>query len=136
MGATVVDDAPSQSPSPSPSPPPEDAPDVDIPEPEDVEAEDPEVEDEAADAETEADLQHEHRAEALDTLATIELKFALLRERVYVEKMEALVWEEALVENGACHVSLRLHVLDLSLYSSRITSGIVAFAFRAVQEAR
>jgi Sds3-like len=58
------------------------------------------VDDEAVDAETEADLQHEHRAEALDALATIELKFALLRERVYVEKMEALAWEETLVENG------------------------------------
>ncbi|KAH9984841.1 Sds3-like-domain-containing protein [Russula vinacea] len=76
---------------------------------EDVEAEDAEVEDEAADAETEADLQHEHRAEALDTLATIELKFALLRERVYVEKMEALSWEEALVENGSHPELLHLH---------------------------
>jgi len=99
MGATVIDDAASQSASPSPSPPPEDAPDGDAPEPDEVEA-DAEVEDEAADAETEADLQHEHRVEALDALATIELKFALLRERVYVEKMEALAWEEALVENG------------------------------------
>jgi hypothetical protein len=103
MGAAVVDDVP--TPSASPSPPPEDAPDADVPEPEDVEAEDAEVEDEAADAETEADLQHEHRAEALDALATIELKFALLRERVYVEKMEALAWEEALVENGASHAT-------------------------------
>lgn len=141
MGAAVVDDAASQSASPSPSPPPEDAPDGDVPEPEDVEAEDAEVEDEAADAETEADLQHEHRAEALDTLATIELKFALLRERVYVEKMEALSWEEALVENGTCRsrqISRRVPVLSLSfsLYLFRITPGIVALALRAIKEAR
>lgn len=46
------------------------------------------------------DLQPAHRAEALDVLAMIELKFALLRERVYVEKMEGLAWEEALVWDG------------------------------------
>ncbi|KAI0298330.1 Sds3-like-domain-containing protein [Multifurca ochricompacta] len=109
MGTTALEDAPSPSASPSPSPLPEDAPDADAPEPEDAEAEDGEVEDEAADAETEADLQHEHRAEALDTLATIELKFALLRERVYVEKMEALAWEEALVANGSHPELLYLH---------------------------
>ena len=68
---------PSQPPSPTPLAEPE-------PEPED---EDP-------------DLQPAHRAEALDVLATIELKFALLRERVYVEKMEGLAWEEALVCDG------------------------------------
>ncbi|TFY60934.1 hypothetical protein EVJ58_g4827 [Rhodofomes roseus] len=50
--------------------------------------------------ELESDLQPAHRAEALDVLATIELKFALLRERLYVEKMEALAWEEALVAEG------------------------------------
>ncbi|KAF8186351.1 Sds3-like-domain-containing protein [Pholiota molesta] len=49
----------------------------------------------------ESDLQPAHRAEALDVLATIELKFALLRERVYVEKMETLAWEEMLVQNAA-----------------------------------
>lgn len=70
-------DEPSQPPSPTPLAEPE-------PEPED---EDP-------------DLQPAHRAEALDVLATIELKFALLRERVYVEKMEGLAWEEALVWDG------------------------------------
>lgn len=68
---------PSQPPSPTPLAEPE-------PEPED---EDP-------------DLQPAHRAEALDVLATIELKFALLRERVYVEKMAGLAWEEALVWDG------------------------------------
>ena len=48
----------------------------------------------------ESDLQPAHRAEALDVLASIELKFALLRERVYVEKMEGLAWEERLVQAG------------------------------------
>jgi hypothetical protein len=47
------------------------------------------------------DLQPAHRAEALDALALIELKFALLRERLYVEKMEELVEEEGMVVNGA-----------------------------------
>ncbi|KAG6817026.1 hypothetical protein H0H87_000650 [Tephrocybe sp. NHM501043] len=56
--------------------------------------------DDDADNEVESDLQPAHRAEALDVLATIELKFALLRERVYVEKMEGLSWEEALVNDG------------------------------------
>ncbi|KAI9567780.1 Sds3-like-domain-containing protein [Boletus coccyginus] len=70
---------PSQPPSPTPLAEPEPEP-----EPED---EDP-------------DLQPAHRAEALDVLATIELKFALLRERVYVEKLEGLAWEEALVWDG------------------------------------
>ncbi|KAJ8597708.1 hypothetical protein M405DRAFT_855438 [Rhizopogon salebrosus TDB-379] len=60
---------------------------------------DAEAEDEL-DMELELDLQPAHRAEALDVLATIELKFALLREKVYVEKMEGLAWEEALVSEG------------------------------------
>ena len=50
--------------------------------------------------ELDSDLQPAHRAEALDVLATIELKFALLRERLYVEKMESLAWEEALIAEG------------------------------------
>ena len=48
----------------------------------------------------ESDLQPAHRAEALDVLASIELRFALLRERAYVEKMEGLAWEEELVIEG------------------------------------
>lgn len=52
------------------------------------------------DLEIDADLQPAHRAEALDALATVELKFALLRERIYVEKMEGIAWEEALVADG------------------------------------
>ncbi|KAH9918993.1 uncharacterized protein B0H18DRAFT_1122799 [Fomitopsis serialis] len=48
-----------------------------------------------------SDLQPAHHAEALDVLATrTHSKFALLRERFYVEKTEALAWEEALVAEG------------------------------------
>lgn len=50
--------------------------------------------------EIEMDLQPAHRAEALDALAQIELKFALLREAIYVEKMDGLTWEDSLVQNG------------------------------------
>ena len=53
----------------------------------------------------ESDLQPAHRAEALDVLASIELKFALLRERVYVEKMEGLAWEERLVQAGTVNAT-------------------------------
>ena len=130
MGAAVVEDVPSPSASPSPST--EDVPDGDAQEPEDVEVEDVEVEDKAADAETEANLQHEHRAEALDVLATIELKFTLLRECIYVEKMEVLAWEEALVENGAYCSLYGSTCADISLSSFRITSGVIAFALQAI----
>ena len=97
----------SRSPSPAPTKvdktkrvatPGKDAPDASVP-PEDPDAA---ADEEEGDPELEADMQPAHRAEALDVLATIELKFALLREKLYVEKMEALAWEEALVANGAC----------------------------------
>jgi hypothetical protein len=55
---------------------------------------DPEME-----TELESDLQPAHRAEALDVLVAIDLWFAL-RERVYVEQMNAFAWEEVLVTNG------------------------------------
>ena len=108
------------TPSPSPSPEPEEAPGADTDaqdadpevdaEPEaEVEAE-PEVdidlaENSEAEAEAEADeaeldLQPAHRTEALDVLAGIELCYALLRERLYVEKMEDLAMEEAMVLQG------------------------------------
>ena len=93
----------SRSPSPAPvkvektkraTSPGKDAPDASVP------PEDPDTPEEY-DPELGAEMQPAHRAEALDVLATIELKFALLREKLYVEKMEALAWEEALVANGA-----------------------------------
>lgn len=87
---------------------------ADVDEPENEQEQEAEVENEAEveaeveepladddlEVELESDLQPAHRAEALDVLATIELKFALLRERVYVEKMEGLAWEEKLVNDG------------------------------------
>jgi hypothetical protein len=70
---------------------------------EDTEPADIQVDEDEADADVdllEAELQPAHRAEALDALALIEIKFAMLRERVYVEKMEALAVEEKLIEDG------------------------------------
>lgn len=79
------------------------APDAEMPEPdgsvEDLEVDEPEPEQDM-ETELDSDLQPAHRAEALDVLATIELKFALLREKVYVEKMEDLAWEEVLIREG------------------------------------
>ncbi|KAI0089385.1 hypothetical protein BDY19DRAFT_992997 [Irpex rosettiformis] len=69
---------------------------------EDIDADSPEID-------IELELQPAHRAEALDVLATIELKFALLRESVYVDKMENLAWEEALVTEGIHPEMLHLH---------------------------
>lgn len=95
----------SRSPSPLPSKvektkraasPGKDVPEASVP-PEDPDAP---ADEEECDPELEAEMQPAHRAEALDVLATIELKFALLREKLYVEKMEALAWEEALVAGG------------------------------------
>ncbi|KAJ7650605.1 hypothetical protein FB45DRAFT_20610 [Roridomyces roridus] len=54
----------------------------------------------------EMEVQPAHRAEALDVLAGIELKYALLREAVYVERMAGLSWEETLVASGT-HPELR-----------------------------
>ncbi|KAF8525210.1 Sds3-like-domain-containing protein [Hysterangium stoloniferum] len=59
------------------------------------------------------DLHSGHRVEALDALALIELKFALLRERLYVEKMEELVEEEGMIINGT-HPELLHLQLELS----------------------
>ena len=66
----------------------------------------------------ESDLQPAHRAEALDVLATIELKFALLRERLYVEKMEGLAWEEKMIQACTRHFYL--------LYVMRTDFGFVS----------
>ena len=63
-----------------------------------------EVEPEAEAEETELELQPAHRAEALDVLAQIELRFALVREALYVEKMEDLAREEALILQGELSV--------------------------------
>ena len=39
-------------------------------------------------------------------LAKIELKYALLRERLYVEKMEGLSWEERMIQACMRHFKL------------------------------
>lgn len=75
----------------------------------DMDADDPP--EDSMEAELESDLQPAHRAEALDVLAILELKFALLRERVYVEKMDALAWEETLIAEGISLLTYLVQVL-------------------------
>lgn len=96
--------------------------------------------------EMDADMQPAHRAEALDVLASIELKFALLRERVYVEKMESIAWEETLIAEGAhlfsatiicCVCTLLMHFYiacwpTICFYDDRHTSGKRIFAQRTI----
>ncbi|KAI0074582.1 hypothetical protein K474DRAFT_1676980 [Panus rudis PR-1116 ss-1] len=79
---------------------PLDADDRDAADMDDVDEDSPEME---------SDLLPVHRVEALDSLAQIELKFAQLRERIYVEKMEALAWEEALIHQGIHPEYIHLH---------------------------
>lgn len=70
-----------------------------------------EEDEEADDAlEADTDLQPPQRAEALDILAGIEVKFAILRERIYIDKMEEVAAEEAMILNGT-HPEL-LHFLS------------------------
>lgn len=97
-------------PEPENEPEPEQEPEQDR----SMEVSDPSPEDIEMEMETETDLQPAHRAEALDVLASIELKFALLRERVYVEKMESLAWEESLVLAGACFCFLHVDLIYLT----------------------
>lgn len=61
---------------------------------------DAEVEAEVETEEAGLELQPAHRAEALDVLAQIELRFALVREGLYDEKMEELAMEGALILQG------------------------------------
>ena len=69
-----------------------------------------EDEEEPEDAlEAETDLQPPQRAEAPDILAGMEVKFAILRERIYIDKMEETATEEAMILNGT-HPEL-LHFL-------------------------
>lgn len=97
-----------------------------------VEVEEPSPDDDL-EVELESDLQPAHRAEALDVLATIELKFALLRERVYVEKMEGLAWEEKLVNDGEVSYGLIMLGLVLTSFHLRDTSGAHSYTERAVE---
>lgn len=75
--------------------------DAEDPEKADADADpDAEVEAEVENEETETDLQPAHRVEALEVLAQIELRFGLIREALYVEKMEELAMEEAMILQG------------------------------------
>ncbi|TBU52493.1 Sds3-like-domain-containing protein [Dichomitus squalens] len=84
-----------------------DADQAELPEGEGADADDLEVP--TPELDLDADMQPAHRAEALDELAKIELKFALLRERLYVEKMDSLAWEEGLIADGTHPELLHLH---------------------------
>ena len=44
------------------------------------------------------------RADALDALAQLELKFALVRQRIYIDKMNELAREEGMIHDGT-HVT-------------------------------
>lgn len=68
---------------------------------------DPDAEAEAEAEEADLELQPAHRAEALDVLAQIELRFGLVREALYIEKMEELAVEEAMIFQGALTTSIR-----------------------------
>ena len=58
-----------------------------------------------------------HGAEALDALAAIELKFALLKEYIYLDKMNTIAWEEVLVNNGVIY-TLLLKLSDILIFFS------------------
>jgi hypothetical protein len=60
----------------------------------------------------EIELQPTHKAEPLEVLASIELKFVMLREHVYVEKMEILAWEDSMVQ--ACKSSVQIHLFEIT----------------------
>nr|GAT60889.1 predicted protein [Mycena chlorophos] len=79
---------------------PADKSDVEIDVQEKSDGEEETKSDDDADADVEMDVQPAHRAEALDVLAGIELKYALLRQTIYIDRMEGLAWEEALVQAG------------------------------------
>ena len=69
-----------------------------------------EVEAEVKQNETELDLQPAHHAEVLNVLVQIELWYALLRERLNIEKIEDLAMEEAMVLQGKLFFILLVHM--------------------------
>ncbi|CAE6415639.1 hypothetical protein ACGC1H_007170 [Rhizoctonia solani] len=79
---------------PEPEPEPEEEPEPE-PEPEVEPGPEPEAE-----IEIDPDMQPPHRAEALDVLAAMEVRFAELRERLYADKMEEAAREEAMILDG------------------------------------
>ena len=58
-----------------------------------------------------------HGSEALDALAAIKLKVALLKEHIYLDKMNAIAWGEVLVNNGAIY-TLLLKLSDILVFFS------------------
>lgn len=58
------------------------------------------------DAEDDVELQPADRPDALEALAKLELRFALLRQRIYTSKMEELSKEEDLLRQGSFYSSL------------------------------
>ncbi|KAG9098594.1 hypothetical protein FRC06_006176 [Ceratobasidium sp. 370] len=104
----VVAEAPEPEPEPEADAEPEDdpAPGDDSkasiePEPEDEAEPEPEPEPEPeAEIEVDPEMQPPHRAEALDVLAGMEVRFAELRERLYADKMEEAAKEEAMILDG------------------------------------
>ena len=83
-------------------------------------------------------MQPAHRAEALDELARIELKFALLRERLYVEKMDSLAWEEGLIADGAlrCAVLARVLCVLKACDASSVGQGRIRSCCTCMQSCR
>ncbi len=74
--------------------------------------EDPSLDGDLEDQEIESQLAH--RAESLNVLTSIELKFALLREWIYVKKMETLAWEGTMIQ--ACMSSFSILVLLVLIF--------------------
>jgi len=63
--------------------------------------EDPDAGDDGGeDGDGDVELQAADRQDALDALAQLELKFALIRQRIYIDKMEELGKEEGWVRQG------------------------------------
>ncbi|KII91653.1 hypothetical protein PLICRDRAFT_173470 [Plicaturopsis crispa FD-325 SS-3] len=144
--SSSVSPSPASSRSPSPAPggasgEPEAAPNADPAAPVSTEApvaaphddtEEQDLANDDEDMEVDSDLQPAHRMEALDVLAGIELKFALLRERLYIEKMEGLAWEEALLNEGTHPELIHLHTELAARRDKRLD---LAFKKRSYEEA-
>ncbi|CAE6425160.1 unnamed protein product [Rhizoctonia solani] len=106
--ASTAQDEPEPEPEDEPAPGDDSKASIDPePEPEPEEEHEPEPEPEPepgpepeAEVEIDPDMQPPHRAEALDVLAAMEVRFAELRERLYADKMEEAAREEAMILDG------------------------------------
>jgi len=79
-------------------------------------------EEEAEDAlEAETDLQPPQHTEALDILASMEVKFAILRERIYIDELEEIATKEAMILSGT-HPKLLHFLTTLSQLEERRTN--------------